>query len=246
MKRNQRKHQITREHLKTPPEKNGDLQHGLKKAQRVSSFRCWPLNQWQRPGKYRGSTDQVPTKLMTQMTSRSDMKTLAEIQSLIKAPKGQFNSFGKYKYRSAEDILEAVKVVINPLGYWITLSDELIQVGDRYYIKSTATLTDGTNNYHSTAFAREEESKKGMDGSQVTGASSSYARKYALNGLFAIDDTKDSDATNTHDEPKNPALPSSGDKFEKAKKFISEGGAVEDIEKKYYLTDAVKNLLIAK
>jgi len=128
------------------------------------------------------------------------MKTLAEIQSLIKAPKGQFNSFGKYKYRSAEDILEAVKVVINPLGYWITLTDELIQVGDRYYIKSTATLTDGTNNYHSTAFAREEESKKGMDGSQVTGASSSYARKYALNGLFAIDDTKDSDATNTHDD----------------------------------------------
>jgi len=180
------------------------------------------------------------------MIYRSDMKTLAEIQALIKAPKGQFNSFGKYKYRSAEDILEAVKVVINPLGYWITLADELIQVGERYYIKATATLTDGTNNYHSTAFAREEESKKGMDGSQVTGASSSYARKYALNGLFAIDDTKDSDATNTHDEPKNPALPASGDKFDKAKKFIQEGGSMEDISKKYLVTDQVKNLLTSK
>ena len=177
------------------------------------------------------------------------MKTLAEIQALIKAPKGQFNSFGKYKYRSAEDILEAVKVVVNPLGFWVTLSDHIMQIGDRYYIMSTATLTDGTNCYQSIAYAREEESKKGMDGSQVTGASSSYARKYALNGLFAIDDTKDSDATNTHDEPakpSNPALPATGDKFDKAKKFISEGGAMEDIQKKYFLTDEVKNLLNSK
>lgn len=127
---------------------------------------------------------------------------LAKIQSLIKAPKGQFNSFGKYKYRSCEDIVEAVKPVINSLGFYLTLSDEIVNIGSRFYIKATATISNGTESYSSVAYAREEETKKGMDGSQVTGASSSYARKYALNGLFAIDDTKDSDATNIgKDEP---------------------------------------------
>jgi hypothetical protein len=127
---------------------------------------------------------------------------LAKIQSLIKAPKGQFNSFGKYKYRSCEDIVEAVKPVINQLGFYLTLSDEIVNIGGRFYIKATATLSNGTETYTCSAYAREEESKKGMDGSQVTGASSSYARKYCLNGLFAIDDTKDSDATNVgKDEP---------------------------------------------
>ena len=127
------------------------------------------------------------------------MKTLAEIQSLIKAPKGQFNSFGKYKYRSCEDIVEAVKPIINKAGYHLTLSDEVVEAGGRVYIKATATLSDGTNTYQSTSFAREEETKKGMDAAQITGSASSYARKYALNGLFAIDDTKDSDATNKHE-----------------------------------------------
>ena len=127
------------------------------------------------------------------------MKTLAQIQSLIKAPKGQFNSFGKYKYRSCEDIVEAVKPIINKEGYHLTLSDEVVEVGGRVYIKATATLSNGTNTYQSTSFAREEETKKGMDAAQITGSSSSYARKYALNGLFAIDDTKDSDATNKHE-----------------------------------------------
>lgn len=127
---------------------------------------------------------------------------LAKIQSLIKAPKGQFNSFGKYKYRSCEDIVEAVKPVINSLGFYLTLSDEIVNIGNRFYIKATATISNGTESYSSVAYAREEETKKGMDGSQVTGASSSYARKYALNGLFAIDDTKDSDSTNVgKDEP---------------------------------------------
>lgn len=125
-------------------------------------------------------------------------QTLAEIQAAVKAPKNQFNSFGKYKYRSAEDIVEAVKLVVNPMGYFLILEDEIIQVGGRIYVKATATLSDGENHYSATGWAREEESKKGMDGSQITGAASSYARKYALNGLFAIDDTKDSDATNTH------------------------------------------------
>jgi len=132
------------------------------------------------------------------------MKTLAEIQSLIKAPKGQFNSFGKYKYRSCEDIVEAVKPVINKAGYHLTLSDEVVEVGGRVYIKATATLSDGTNTYQSTSFAREEETKKGMDAAQITGSASSYARKYALNGLFAIDDTKDSDATNKHEIEEAP------------------------------------------
>lgn len=127
------------------------------------------------------------------------LTNFAEIQSLIKAPKGQFNSFGKYKYRSCEDIVEAVKPVINPAGYFLTLSDEVVEVGGRVYIKATATLSDGTNTFSSTAFAREEEQKKGMDAAQITGSASSYARKYALNGLFAIDDTKDSDSTNKHE-----------------------------------------------
>ena len=131
---------------------------------------------------------------MNQKTSNP----LAEIQAKLKAPKGQFNSFGKYHYRSAEDILEAVKKVVNPMGFAITLTDDLIFADGRWYIKSIAELTDGNQTFSSIGLAREEETKKGMDGSQITGAASSYARKYALNGLFAIDDTKDSDATNDH------------------------------------------------
>lgn len=126
------------------------------------------------------------------------------IQVSLKSPKSQYNSFGKYAYRSCGDILESVKAQLAELKVVIVLSDELVQIGDRYYIKATATLhdLDGAS-ISNTAYAREEETKKGMDGSQITGASSSYARKYALNGLFAIDDTKDSDATNKgEEEPK--------------------------------------------
>ncbi len=132
------------------------------------------------------------------MNQEKQINPLAEIQAKLKAPKGQFNSFGKYHYRSAEDILEAVKKVINPMGFSITLTDDLIFADGRWYIKSVAELTDGIRTFKSIGLAREEETKKGMDGSQITGAASSYARKYALNGLFAIDDTKDSDATNDH------------------------------------------------
>lgn len=125
------------------------------------------------------------------------------IQVSLKSPKSQYNSFGKYAYRSCGDILESVKAQLAELKVVIVLSDELVQIGDRYYIKATATLhdVDGAS-ISNTAYAREEETKKGMDGSQITGASSSYARKYALNGLLAIDDTKDSDATNKGEEPK--------------------------------------------
>ena len=129
---------------------------------------------------------------------------LAKVQSDLKAPKGQYNSFGKYNYRSCEDIVESVKPLLKQNGLLLTLSDEIVNIGDRFYIKATATVIDTTDekSISVSAFAREEKDKKGMDGSQVTGASSSYARKYALNGLFAIDDTKDSDATNTGDKPK--------------------------------------------
>lgn len=133
---------------------------------------------------------------------------LAAIQTALKAPKSQFNKFGGYKYRKAEDILEAVKPLLKEHGCALTCSDDLQQIGDRYYIKATAMLIcaeDGS--YQSCeAYAREEEEKKGMDGSQVTGASSSYARKYALNGLLCIDDTADSDTTNQGDSaPQKPA-----------------------------------------
>jgi len=124
---------------------------------------------------------------------------LVKIQAELKAPKNQTNNFGKYKYRSAEDIIEAVKPILNKYGTALVVSDEVVQVGDRIYIKATATLLDGTDDSISVnGWAREEEVKKGMDAAQITGSASSYARKYALNGLFAIDDTKDSDATNEH------------------------------------------------
>ena len=123
-------------------------------------------------------------------------EVLSKIQKEMKAPKSQFNAFGKYKYRSCEDILEAVKPFLN--GTVLYISDEMVLIGDRYYIKATATLRNGDDAVSVTTYAREEAEKKGMDSSQITGAASSYARKYALNGLFLIDDTKDSDATNEH------------------------------------------------
>lgn len=126
---------------------------------------------------------------------------LAKVQSEIKVPKGQYNSFGKYKYRSCEDIIEAAKPICQSAGALILLTDESVQVGDRYYIKATARFIDAENygEVCNSAYAREEDVKKGMDGSQITGTASSYARKYALNGLLALDDTKDADT----DEHKN-------------------------------------------
>ncbi len=161
---------------------------------------------------------------------------LAKIQALVKAPKGQFNNFGKYKYRSCEDIVEAIKPVINPLGFALTLSDEVILIGQRFYIKATATLTDGKETYTATAFAREEEVKKGMDGSQITGASSSYARKYALNGLFAIDDTNDADSINTGKEELKTASPAISDKDKDYLTELLENSTYEEeIRKKMYV-----------
>lgn len=135
------------------------------------------------------------------------MKKLTKIQSNLKAPKGNFNSFGKYKYRSCEDILEALKPLLEEHSCVVTLSDEIVQIWERYYIKATATLLDceSGETQSTTAFAREELEKKGMDSSQITGSASSYARKYALNGLFAIDDGVDADKTNTHGKKAEPA-----------------------------------------
>lgn len=129
---------------------------------------------------------------------------LLKVQSELKAPKSQFNKFGNYAYRNCEDILEAVKPLLMENKLSLTIADEILLVGDRYYIKAIATIVDiETGDKESvSAFAREEENKKGMDASQLTGSTSSYARKYALNGLFCIDDTKDSDTTNTGSKSK--------------------------------------------
>ena len=133
---------------------------------------------------------------------------LIAIQSELKAPKSQYNNFGKYSYRNCEDILEALKPLLKEHKSTIYISDEIVTVLERFYVKATVTFIDAETGEKitNTAYAREEESKKGMDGSQVTGASSSYARKYALNGMFAIDDTKDSDFTNTTVKGDNSAL----------------------------------------
>lgn len=127
------------------------------------------------------------------------MKELIEIQKELKAPKNQENRFGGYKYRSAEDILEAAKKILPQKGCYLTITDTIEMIGNRVYVVATATLTNNEGQSVSTkAYAREEETKKGMDAAQITGSASSYARKYALNGLFCIDDTRDPDATNTH------------------------------------------------
>ena len=133
------------------------------------------------------------------------MKKLVAVQAALKAPKGQFNKFGGYKYRSCEDILEAVKPLLLEQGLQLTITDEPVEVGGRIYIKATATVTDGSETATVSGYAREAETKKGMDESQITGTASSYARKYALNGLFLIDDTKDADATN--EKPKAAQKP---------------------------------------
>lgn len=138
------------------------------------------------------------------------MKTVTEVlaylQKTLKAPKRQKNDFANYNYRSAEDILEAVKPIM-PEGYLILLSDKINHIGDRYYVEATATIIGGGGKIEVTASAREANAKKGMDDAQITGAASSYARKYALSGLLAIDDTKDADTQNnnvSHDDMINP------------------------------------------
>ena len=166
------------------------------------------------------------------------MKELIEIQKKLKAPKGQYNSFGKYKYRSAEDILEAVKPLCHENNCTLTLSDTLENIGDRYYIKATVSITNGTETVSVSAYAREDETKKGMDGSQITGTASSYARKYALNGLFCIDDTKDADT----DEYKRQSTGNSKKESQKAAPKFSR----EELETKIVALCDAKRLDVAE
>ena len=181
----------------------------------------------------------------------SDNKLLAElnrIQKALSVPKNQLNNFGNYNYRSCEDITEAVKPLLGDCV--LSLTDDIVEVGGRVYVKATATLTLGNELFSANAFAREPESKKGMDESQITGAASSYARKYALNGLFCIDDTKDADTQdNSKVEAKRPVKavtvaqsPTTGIKLasEKQVKMISylldeKGQKDEDLKAKYHV-----------
>ena len=130
---------------------------------------------------------------------------LIKVQSELKAPKGQKKTFGNYNYRSAEDILEAVKPLLSEQGLLMTITDIIEQIGERYYIQAKVILTDGEDTVEVTGYARESLNKKGMDDSQITGTASSYARKYAMNGLFLIDDTKDSDSNENRTERENRA-----------------------------------------
>lgn len=147
---------------------------------------------------------------------------LAQIQAELKAPKNQMNKFGGYKYRSCEDIVEAAKPLCAKHGLALVISDEIVAVLDRVYVKATSCLVDDSGKVIATtsAYARESETKKGMDDSQITGSASSYARKYSLNGLFAIDDTKDADATNDHSHTQVSPEPINYDKVEKAYAYI--------------------------
>ena len=139
------------------------------------------------------------------------MNKLQMLQQKLKVPEDLYNSFGGYSYRSAESILQALKLLLVETKTTILITDDLVNIGERYYVKAIVRLFDIETKEviaETTAFAREEENKKGMDGSQITGASSSYARKYALNGMFLIDDVKDSDATNTHGQEEKAQKPS--------------------------------------
>ena len=179
------------------------------------------------------------------------MKQLLDIQTELKAPKGQYNSFGKYKYRNAEDILEAVKPLLKKHKCTLVITDELVLIGDRYYIKATAKLRflDSELVEFVAGYAREEENKKGMDSSQITGAASSYARKYALNGLFLIDDTKDSDATNLGENNVETAKPELTEKMPKswgnAIRALSEGKEMNVILKRYNVSKENQVKLLA-
>ena len=163
---------------------------------------------------------------------------IGDIQHKLKAPKGQYNSFGKYAYRSCEDILEGVKPLLAEHNLALYINDEIVQIGERYYVKATASITDGREFVSTTAYAREPDNKKGMDESQITGATSSYARKYALNALLCIDDTKDAD---TMDNSKKPAQQTQETVYnwQTLKARATQGGISED-DLKHYLKETLK------
>lgn len=176
---------------------------------------------------------------------------LLKVQTELKAPKNQYNSFGKYKYRNQEDILEAVKPLLAKYNLNLIVTDKTEELAGVLFIESTAKVFGDSSEpvIEVSAQAGVDPDRKGMDIAQSFGSSSSYARKYALNGLFLIDDTKDADTTNTHDKPaaktSKESLPKSGDKFNKAKAFIQNGGSVESIKAKYQVSKQVEQLLLS-
>ena len=158
---------------------------------------------------------------------------LSQIQTEFKSKKSRFNSFGKYYFRSAEDILEATKPFLKKLGVTVTISEELVVDGPMPIIKSTASITDGDGAIHATSIVGVDVNQKGMQAPQQFGSASSYAKKYALGNLFLIDDTQDSDATNTHGKSKSKLTD-----IIAAKNFIANGGKIDAIKQKYQLTSA--------
>lgn len=203
--------------------------------------------------------NEVPSTAVKEDNTSLTVK-LMMIQSELKAPKNQRNNFGKYNYRNCEDILNALKPHLMKYKCVVLLTDDLVLIGDRFYIKATAQLVDAEsdNTISVNALAREEETKKGMDSSQITGSASSYARKYALNGLFAIDDTKDSDYTNQfgkepqpqyqppkQEPPQPPQLPIQQVKFEinqvARKKGVKSSEILSEVQQKvkYQINEAV-------
>jgi len=173
------------------------------------------------------------------------------IQSELKAPKSQYNSFGKYSYRNQEDILEAVKPLLNKYGLSLTITDEIKEVGGLVFVEARAILHSPEGSVEAKAQAGIDPNRKGMDISQSFGSSSSYARKYCLNGIFLIDDTRDSDATNTHDKPqattlvKKAWLNEGTPEFAKAQAYIKAGNSIADIKKKYSISKTVEAKLLA-
>ena len=177
------------------------------------------------------------------------MDKLRLIQSELKAPKNQRNNFGKYNYRSCEDILEAVKPLLKKHKCTLTISDEVKELGGLLFVEAISIISDGENQVHVKAQAGIDPNRKGMDIAQSFGSSSSYARKYSLNGLFLIDDTKDADATNTHNKaPKTPAsdkqwLNKGTAEFKKVQAYIKGGGSIDKVEAKYRISKETKELL---
>lgn len=166
------------------------------------------------------------------------MKELIEIQKKLKAPKSQYNTFGKYNYRNAEDILEAVKPLVHAENCTLTLTDDIVCAGNRIYVKATCRLVNSQGEVIETSsYAREDETKKGMDGSQITGSSSSYARKYALNGMFCIDDTKDADTRSPEQNTSKPTTPKTAsgkpDEFYLAKQEIESATSIRELTRIY-------------
>ena len=155
---------------------------------------------------------------------------LNKIQQELKAPKNQYNSFGKYKYRSCEDIIEAAKPVLAKFKAYLLLTDDIVQLGSRFYVKATATVKGEGWSESATAFAREAESRKGMDESQITGSASSYARKYALSGLFGLDDTKDADTMDNREQEKSKKVSLDENSMLSDKKFIRMAQTMEELD----------------